>query len=414
MTDYSLWEVIKNGNKVLNRTVGETEQEYEPTNAEEKHDRRNEMKARGTLLMALPNKDQLKFHSYKDARLIMETIDKRYGGNKESKKVQRFLLKQQYENFAGLSSETMDQTFDRSLPSEWKTHALIWRNKREIETISLDDLYNNLKIYEPEISGSSSTSQNPQNMAFVSSNSTNSNSSTNEADNNAYGISATHTQSNPTFGDNLSDVVICAFLASQPNSPQLSQEDLEQINPDDLEEMDLQWEMAMLTIRARRFIKRTSRKLDVNGQRVRFDRAPRNQENRGKESNRRTVTVETPTENALVAQDGIGGSSSSDSEVDSCCKSCVKAYATLKEQYDSLSSDYKMSQFNLVSYKASLESVEARLAHYKKNEAVFEESINVLKLEVKLRDTALVKNKKKLEKAEKERDELKLTLSFQC
>ncbi|GJS98351.1 ribonuclease H-like domain-containing protein [Tanacetum coccineum] len=187
--------------------------------------------------------------------------------------------------------------------------------------------------------------------------------------------------------------------------------------------------MAMLTVRARRFIKRTGRKLDVKGQRVGFDRskvecynchknghfarecrAPRNQENRGKENSRRTVTVETPTENALVAQDGIRGydwsyqaeeehltnfalmaftssrsSSSSDSEVDSCSKSCVKAYATLKEQYDSLSSDYKKSQFNLVSYKAGLESVEARLAHYKKNEA-------------------------KLEKAEKERDELKLTL----
>ncbi|GJZ23046.1 hypothetical protein Tco_0560505 [Tanacetum coccineum] len=111
MTDYSLWEVIKNGNKVLKRTIGETEQEYEPTTAEEKQDRRNEMKARGTLLMALPNKDQ------------------------------------------------------------------------EIETISLDNLYNDLKIYEPEISGSSSTSQNPQNVAFVSSNSTNSNSRTNEADN---------------------------------------------------------------------------------------------------------------------------------------------------------------------------------------------------------------------------------------
>ncbi|GJX06319.1 ribonuclease H-like domain-containing protein [Tanacetum coccineum] len=180
MTDYSLWEVIKNGNKVLKRTVGETEQEYEPTTAEEKQDRRNEMKARGTLLMALPNKDQLKFHSYKDAKLLMEAIEKRYGGNKESKKVQRTLLKQQYENFSGSSSEIMDQTFDRlqklisqleiqgevitqedinlkllrSLPSEWKTNALIWRNKEEIETIGLDDLYNNLKIYEPELTGS--------------------------------------------------------------------------------------------------------------------------------------------------------------------------------------------------------------------------------------------------------------------
>ncbi|GKF17750.1 hypothetical protein Tco_0062668, partial [Tanacetum coccineum] len=147
------------------------------------------------------------------------------------------------------------------------------------------------------------------------------------------------------------------------------------------------------------------------------------------------MTVETPTKNTLVAQDRIGGydwsyqakeehptnfelmahtslgsSCSLDSEVDSCSKSCVNAYATLEEQYDSLSLDYKRSQFNLVSYKASLESVKARLADYKKNEVLFEESINVLKLEVKLRDTALIENKKKLEKAEKERDELKLTL----
>ncbi|GJR58728.1 putative ribonuclease H-like domain-containing protein [Tanacetum coccineum] len=111
-------------------------------------------------------------------------------------------------------------------------------------------------------------------MAFVSSNNTNnnSNSSTNEADNTTYGVSAAHTQSNPTIGDNLSDA-----------------------------------EMAMLTIRARRFIKRTGRQLDVNGQRVGFDRAPRNQDNRRKENSKRTVTVESPTENALVAQDGIRG-----------------------------------------------------------------------------------------------------------
>ncbi|GJS86413.1 hypothetical protein Tco_0769049 [Tanacetum coccineum] len=335
-----------------------------PLLQKKKQDRGNEMKARGTLLMALPNKDQLKFHSYKDAKLLIEAIEKRYGGNKDSKKVQRTLLKQQYENFAGSSSESMGQTFDRlqklisqleiqgevitqegmnlkllrSLPSEWKTHALIWRNKEEIETISLDDLYNNLKIYEPELTGSSSTRQNSQNVAFVSSNSTNSNnnSNTNEADNTTYGVNTAHTQSNPTSRDNLSDVVICAFLARK----------------------------GLLTIRARRFIKRTGRKLDVNGQRVGFDRAPRNQENRVRENSKITVTVETPTENTLVAQDGIGGydwsyqaeeenptnyalmaytssgsSSSSDSEVDSCSKSCVKAYATLKEQYDSLSSD---------------------------------------------------------------------------
>nr|GEU90529.1 hypothetical protein [Tanacetum cinerariifolium] len=145
---------------------------------------------------------------------LLEAIEKRYGGNKESKKVQRILLKQKYENFAASSSETLDQTFDR-----------------------LEKLISQL-----EIQGSLSTSQNPQNVAFVSSNSTNSTSSTNEIDNTAYEVSIAHTHGktvNSTSVDNLSDVVICAFLASQPNSPQLAREDLKQFDPDELEEMDL-------------------------------------------------------------------------------------------------------------------------------------------------------------------------------
>ncbi|GKE86250.1 hypothetical protein Tco_1559992 [Tanacetum coccineum] len=230
MTDYSIWEVIKNGNKVLKRNVGEVKQEYEPTSTEEKQDRRNKMKSRGTLLMALPNKDQLKFHSYKDAKLLMEAIEKR---------LQKLITQLEIQGEV-ITQEDMNIKLLRSLPSKWKTHALIWRNKQKIETISLYDLYNNLKIYEPKISGSSSISQNPQNVPFVSSNSNNSNSNTNEAYNTAYGVSAAHTQSNPTSRDNLSDVVIWAFLASQPNSPQLAQDDLEQIDPDDLEEIDLQ------------------------------------------------------------------------------------------------------------------------------------------------------------------------------
>nr|GEY55754.1 hypothetical protein [Tanacetum cinerariifolium] len=224
MTDYSLWKVVKNGNKVLKRTVGTDEQIYEPTSVEEKLDRKNKMKAKGTLLMALLNKDQLKFHSYQDEKFLMEAIEKRYERNKESKKVQRTLLKQQYENFAASSSETLDQTFD----------------------------------------------------------STNSTSSINEADNTAFGVSTPHSQG--------------------------------------------------------------------------YDWSYQAEE-------------EHPTNYALMALTSSGSSFSSDSE-----------------------------------------SVEERLTHYKKNKVVFEEKINILNLEVKLRDNALVENTKKLEKEEKERDELKLTL----
>nr|GEV62629.1 ribonuclease H-like domain-containing protein [Tanacetum cinerariifolium] len=261
-------------------------------------------------------------------------------------------------------------------------------------------------------------------MAFVSSNST---SSTNESDTTASGVTTVNTQGttvNSTSVSNLSDAVICAFLASQPNSPQLAKEDLEQIDPDNLEEMDLHWEMAMLTIRARRFMKRTGMNLDMNGQRIGFDK-----------SKVECFNLESPTENALIVQDEIGGydwsyqakeeiptnyafmaltSSGSSSnyvcEVDSCSKSCMKAYVNLKDQYDSLTSDYKKSQYNLLSYKAGLQSVEEILVHYKKNEAVLTDKINVLNLEVKLRDKILAEYTKKLEKSEKERDELKITL----
>ncbi|GKE85481.1 hypothetical protein Tco_1559223 [Tanacetum coccineum] len=225
--------------------------------------------------MALPNEHQLKFNSYKNAKSLIEAIEKRFRGNKESKKVHKTLLKQQYENFNGKSSEGLDQIYDRlqklisqleihgetisqedvnlkllrSLPSEWKTHTLIWRNKPDLETLSMDDLYNNLKIYEAKIMRSSSTNQNTQNVAFVSSSIT---SSTNEAVKTAHGVFAANSKNNASTlpnVDSLSDAVIYSFFASQSNSSQLDNEDLKQIDPDDLEEMDLKWHMAMLTMR---------------------------------------------------------------------------------------------------------------------------------------------------------------------
>nr|GEV32729.1 nucleic acid-binding, OB-fold protein [Tanacetum cinerariifolium] len=202
MTDYSLWEVIKNGNKILTKPIGSSEQTYEPTTAEEKQDRRNEMKSRGTLLMALPNKDQMKFHSYQDAKLLMEAIEK-------------------------------------------------------------------------------------------------STSSTNKADTTTSGVSTAHTQRttvNSTSVDNLSDAMIYAFLASQPNTPQLAKEDLEQIDPDDLEEIDLHWEMAMLTIRARRFMKRTCGSLDMNGQRIVLTR----QRQRAKVSETTIASLKIGQENCIL------------------------------------------------------------------------------------------------------------------
>nr|GEW17033.1 ribonuclease H-like domain-containing protein [Tanacetum cinerariifolium] len=174
MTDYSLWEVILNGDSSApTRVIKVVLQPVAPTTAEQKLARKNELKARGTLLMDLPDKHQLKFNTHKDAKTLMEAIEKRFGGNTETKKVQKTLLKQQFENFTVSSSESLDQIHDRlqKLISQPK---ILGRNKTDLEEQSLDNLFNSLKIYEAEVKSSSSTGTSTQNIAFVSSSNTDS------------------------------------------------------------------------------------------------------------------------------------------------------------------------------------------------------------------------------------------------
>ncbi|GKF74859.1 hypothetical protein Tco_0224303, partial [Tanacetum coccineum] len=191
-----------------------------------------------------------------------------------TKKTQKTLLKQKYENFSAPSTESLNSIFNRlqkivsqlailsenisqeylnliflrSLPFEWNTYVMVWRNKPDLDTMSFDDLYNNFKIVKQEVKRTTSSSSSYQNMAFVSSPS-----STNEV-NTAYGVSTANTQVSPASTQvstastqvstaNLSDATVYAFLANQPNESQLVHKDLEQIHKDDLEEMDLKWQL---------------------------------------------------------------------------------------------------------------------------------------------------------------------------
>ncbi|GKC00999.1 hypothetical protein Tco_0987135 [Tanacetum coccineum] len=114
MIDYALWEVIENGKFAPKTTVVEGIEKITPSiTIEEKAQKRLEVKARSTLMMGIPNEHQLKFNSIKDAKSLLEATEKRFGGNAATKKTQRILLKQHYENFSAPSSETLDQTFDR-------------------------------------------------------------------------------------------------------------------------------------------------------------------------------------------------------------------------------------------------------------------------------------------------------------
>nr|GFA78072.1 ribonuclease H-like domain-containing protein [Tanacetum cinerariifolium] len=263
MTDYSFWEVILNGDSfVPTRVFDGVLQPVAPTTAEQRLARKNELKACGTLLIALPDKHQLKFNSHKDAKTLMEEIEKRFGGNTGTKKVQKTLLKQQYENFSGSSTESLDQIYDRlhKLISQLKILGVSLsqedfnlKNKTDLEEQSLDDLFNSFKIYEAKVKSSSSASTSTQNIAFVSFSNID---STTESVSVAASVSAVSPKrlvfSLPNV-DSLSNAVIYSFFASQSNSPQLDDDDLKQIDADDLEEMDLKWQMVMLTVRARRF-----------------------------------------------------------------------------------------------------------------------------------------------------------------
>ncbi|GKA52107.1 ribonuclease H-like domain-containing protein [Tanacetum coccineum] len=223
--------------------------------------------------------------------------------------------------------------------------------------------------------------------------------------------------------------------------------------------MGLRCNIAMLTMRARRFLKNTGRKLDMaNKERIGFDkskvecfnchkrgdfareyRAPRNQDSRNREPTIRTMPVEETTLNALVSQcDGFGydwsdqaeegptnfalmaysstsSSSSPNSEVSNdsnCCSSCFECVKDLKEQNEQLVKDLRTARISVVSYKTDLESVEPRLLAFKKNEYVYEEDIKLLKHEIDLRDLDITELKIKLELATKEKDECKTGLGY--
>ncbi|GJX83149.1 hypothetical protein Tco_0332630 [Tanacetum coccineum] len=124
--------------------------------------------------MAFPNEHQLKFNSYKDAKTLMQAIENRFRGNAATKKTQKNLLNQLEMHGEVISQEDINQKFLRSLSQEWTTHTIAWRNKPKIETLSLDDLFKNLKAYESEVNRTSISTTNSHNVAFLSSSSTNS------------------------------------------------------------------------------------------------------------------------------------------------------------------------------------------------------------------------------------------------
>ncbi|GJV18910.1 ribonuclease H-like domain-containing protein [Tanacetum coccineum] len=251
-------------------------------------------RAKNILLMAISKRTYEKFHGMDDAKEIWEAIKTRFGGNANSKKMQKAVFKQQFEAFKISNSEGLEKGYDRfqqllsqleahgaevstedanhkflrSLPSAWSNLAMTMRTNPEIDNLSIDDLYNNLRVFEQEIQGVSKTSSSAQNVAFVSQ----SKSSTNKVKS---GFSGAYSSCTPsTSSTNIpekevlagfADEVIYSLFAKQTEDLDLLHEDLEQIDDVDIEEMDINWQIAMIAIRMKKFYKKTGRRVRVDG-----------------------------------------------------------------------------------------------------------------------------------------------------
>ncbi|GJY27990.1 putative ribonuclease H-like domain-containing protein [Tanacetum coccineum] len=374
--DYTLWEVIDN----------------------EKINKKNDVKARSLPLMALPNEHQLTFSQYSDAKTIYAAIKTRFGGNEATKKTQKALLKQQYENFIASSSESLDSIFNRlqklvsrlvilgvvitpknlnskflrSLPPEWNTHVVVWMNKDDIETMSIDDLYNNFKIVVQEVKKTIGASTGTQNMAFMTTPSTSSTNDVNTA-NSACKVSTVSPNVNTTS----------SFVSTA--------------NINDLEAMDLKWQLSLLSMRVKRYYQRTGKKIFINandtagydkskvecfnyhkmGHFARECRAPG------------TKMVSSDIKTTLGIKKAKKELAFSDSEVyndKSYSKTCLKNYETLKKQCDDLIVKLNETEFKAATYKIGLAIVEDQLVTFRKNEVLFSEEIAVLKREVGCKD----------------------------
>ncbi|GJW06275.1 putative ribonuclease H-like domain-containing protein [Tanacetum coccineum] len=438
-TDYGLWEVIMNGNSLISKTTDANGVESKVPPIECSRCKR--------IVGCIKNLDF-------GVALI------------QTKKMQKNVLKQHFENFSVSNAEGLDKAYDSNI-------ALIMRNNDKLDTLDLDDLYNNLKVYEADIKGSSSSSSNSQNVAFLSSENA---SSSDEAFNTANDVN-TGTRYNlqgqsslgtkPSSSSSYTDDVMFSFFANPSNSSQLDSEDLEQIDTDDMEEMDLKWHVAMLTMRVKKFYNNTRRKLSFNSKdTVGFDkskvecfnyhrrghfarecRSPKNQGNwssnggdgagyRGRDNYRKTVPVETSNamivqDKALIVQDGIGydwsymaeeeptdfalmaftsTNSSSNSEVQSCSAKCENSYKNLQKLYDVQCEDLNKANIEIIAYQLGIESVEKQLVVYQKNEDVYEEKVRVLEFDLKEKENAFIRLEKQLDKILKEKEDLKAKL----
>ncbi|GJT39330.1 putative ribonuclease H-like domain-containing protein [Tanacetum coccineum] len=356
-----------------------------PTTQEEQFADEKERKARTLLLMAVPKDHLRRFHGMDDAKEIWAAIKTRFGGNANSKKMQKAVLKQQFEAFtisskeslekgydrfqkllsqlealgAGVSDEDANHKFLRSLPPAWDSLAMTMRTKKNIDTLSIDDLYNNLSVFEQDIQKTSSSSLASDNVAFISQAKASSSKHKPSQSSGSYSSYTTSSsKAKPTATPGLADEVIHSFLATNADDVDLIHEDLDQID-------------------------------DLGVQVKRFQGGSRLEQQ----------TTDEELNHALMAF-------TVNNEVSMCSKLCLDSYNALQAKYDELQSEFGTQEAALVAHKLAVKKLESQLKASHKQQSSLNEKLNFQANQIFEKDEKLKKYRRIGMKAVKDKDVL--------
>ncbi|KAJ9553019.1 hypothetical protein OSB04_017064 [Centaurea solstitialis] len=354
-----------------------------------------------------------------DAKSLWTALEKRFSGTKSTKRNQKAILKQQYENFTSLKNESMTQTFDRfnkligelatvdvkmdkddvnrkflrSLGEEWTIYTVSFRQGDALEDKELEDLYNDLRIFEAEVEKKKRPIGYSHNTALLSSENPSSFNTTAFTNTTAtYNTTANETVSNInscTSQETNDDTILEAFLASNVKSS-LINDDLDQINADDLEEMDIKWQMAMLTMRMKDLLEELGETTLMSKEEIKLDLI--NQSDHVEEA------VQNQALMAEIKEIEIP------SEVSSklCSDSCLETVKKYRDHNQTMSDSIKKLEIDRREYVKIIDNLEDEIKSYKANELQFEYDYNYWKWEKKEYERKLSKVREELECAKKE------------